>query len=427
MRMTIKIVSAYGRPFDGPSAAFDESGGTIGRRADCTLVVPDKRRHVSRIHALIVRTPDGFVLHDQGSYLPVRVNGMRVGYGQHVPVCEGDTIQIGPFGMRVEEMETAWDLGVRPLVDEPVPGTRAGSPVRREDVAQSFVITDLGVEGATPVDFVLDDGAPPGASAGVMSGGQDVDAPGAHAEGAAVHVDTSTFDLLAQRLGAGSPAYQPFLPAVWEEEAGGMRPVPVLPSPPGLPPVEQTQGHDEVDAVGGHDDVSPEGVTDAPEPAGRMWHLLAAVGADIDLVRPAVDMPKAAEEGGPAGLTEALAPEAEVAEPIYTPGEPPLLMPEPRQAAASSGRADSTEQEDIDSIVQRRPLREEEPLSLQSAMTYPDALVAAALPSAASDHPEIVLVLERVSIDPAVSGAGEFLVPIRRRNRRMAGRSSARR
>jgi len=426
MRMTIKIVSAYGRPFDGPSAAFDESGGTIGRRADCTLVVPDKRRHVSRIHALIVRTPDGFLLHDQGSYLPVRVNGMRVGYGQHVPVCEGDTIQIGPFGMRVEEMETAWDLGVRPPADEPLSGVRTGPPVRREDVAQSFVITDLGVEGATPVDFVLDDGATSGASVGLMSGGHDVYGSGSHAEGRAVPVDTSTFDLLAQRLGTGSDAYQPFLPAVWEEEAGGMRPVPVLRSPPGLPPVEQTRGHDEVEAVGGRDDASAEGVTDGPEPAGRIRHLLAAVGADIDLVRPAVDMPTAAEEGS-GGLTEALAPEAAVAEPIYAPGEPPLLMPEPRHAVPLSDRADLTEPEDFDGIALRRRLRKEEPLSLQSVLSLPDESAAGARTSAVSDHPEIVLVLERVSMDPSVSGAGEFLVPIRRRNRRTASRSSARR
>ena len=406
MRMTIKIVSAYGRPFDGPSAAFDESGGTIGRRADCTLVVPDKRRHVSRIHALIVRTPDGFLLHDQGSYLPVRVNGMRVGYGQQVPVCEGDTIQIGPFGMRVEEMETAWDLGLRAPAHEPGSRGREETPVRREDVAQSFVITDLGGEGATPVDFVLDDGATPRASANVLRGGEEGDGPGASLEGRSVNVDTSTFDLLAQRLGAGSDAYQPFMPAVWEEEAGGMRPLPP-------PPIRGDGG-----ATAGSVESAQGGVIDGPVPAERIRHLLAAVEADIDLVR-------SPTEGPLAGLTASEVSHVEVAEPVYPPGEPPLLMPEPRHAMPAPEGAPETEERD--GVVRRRKVREDAPLMLQPVPT-PQGLSAAATPAGAeSDRPEIVLVLERVEADSGESGVGEFFVPIRRRNRRSGARASARR
>lgn len=417
MRMTIKIVSAYGRPFDGPSAAFDESGGTIGRRADCTLVVPDKRRHVSRVHALIVGTPDGFLLHDQGSYLPVRVNGMRVGYGQHVPVCEGDTIQIGPFGMRVEEMETAWDLGLGASVGVPASSALGDTPVRREDVAQSFVITDLGAEGGTPVDFVLDDGMSSRSPAGARSGGRDGNRGGADADGGSVQVDTSTFDLLAQRLGAGSDAYQPFMPAVWEEEAGAMRPVPSV-SLPRTPGVERGVAAADVGAA------VPEERGDGPAPAERIRHLLAAVEADVDIVRPAAQGLPPPEQPGPAGLETALAPEAD--EPAYRPGEPPLLMPEPRHAAPAPEGDGTAGVEDLDRVVRRRKGRDDNTVLLQPALlTSPGP--SGALPAAggASDRPEIVLVLERVAVDPGGSGAGEFLVPIRRRNRRGAVRSSA--
>jgi hypothetical protein len=427
MRMTIKIMSAYGRPFDGPSAAFDEGGGTIGRRADCTLVVPDKRRHVSRIHALIVRAPDGFLLHDQGSYLPVRVNGMRVGYGQHVPICEGDTIQIGPFGMRVEEMETAWDLGLRAPADQPVSRRRDDTPVRREDVAQSFVITDLGVEGATPVDFVLDDGATPRATGDALSGGEGTDGTSEGPESRSMNVDTSTFDLLAQRLGAGSDSYQPFMPAVWEDEAGGLRAVPPLPSSSVPSPEALTLGHAERSAPTGGGEPAHEWGIEGPAPAERIRHLLAAVEADINLVRLAAEETSAGEEYGLDSSTQSTVPSAGSAEPAYPPGEPPLLMPEPRHPVPAPDRADVTEMEELDSVLRRRRVREDVPLLLQPVLTPRGLPVGAASAGGASDLPEIVLVLERVEADPGGSGAGEFLVPIRRRNRRSGARSSARR
>jgi hypothetical protein len=410
MRMTIKIVSAYGRPFDGPSAAFDESGGTIGRRADCTLVVPDKRRHVSRIHALIVRAPEGFLLHDQGSYLPVRVNGMRVGYGQHVPVFEGDTIQIGPFGMRVEEMETLWDVGVRAPEDAPASRVLEETPVRREDVAQSFVITDLGVEGGTPVDFVLDDGRSSHAAVASLSGGQGSDAGGEEVEGGAGHTDTSTFDLLARRLGAGSAAYQPFMPAVWEEEAGALRPVPSLQAPSDPPPAAQIEGPEE---------------DDDPAPAERIRHLLAAVEADFERVRPGAEGPLAAEQIAASGAGDADPGALEIDEPAYPPGEPPLLMPEPRQAVPVPDGDGMAEAQDLDRILRRRQMREDAPAPLQAVPTSSRPAPAITSPGAASDRPEIVLVLERVEADPGGSGASEFFVPVRRRNRRSATRSSA--
>jgi hypothetical protein len=72
-------------------------------------------------------------------------------------------------------------------------------------------------------------------------------------------------------------------------------------------------------------------------------------------------------------------------------------------------------------------VREDVPLLLQPVLTPRGLPVGAASAGGASDLPEIVLVLERVEADPGGSGAGEFLVPIRRRNRRSGARSSARR
>ena len=158
MRMTIKIVTKDGKPFEGPSAVFDEAGGSIGRHADCTLVIPDELRRVSRLHARISVTAQGFVLHDQGSFTPVRVNGLRVGRGQDVPVCEGDLLQVGSFGLRVLHMETAWEaaLGTAP------PGTPlAMSPAERD---RSFASTDLSPANRVAAQLAARAGGPPPAS-----------------------------------------------------------------------------------------------------------------------------------------------------------------------------------------------------------------------------------------------------------------------
>ena len=166
MRMTIKIVSFSGKPLDGAEVQFDERGGTIGRRVDCTLVIPDKERHVSRVHAVVTSGASGFVIHDQGSFLPVRVNGMEIGFGQEALLCEGDDLLIGPFGLRVLDMENDWDAAMRPgsqlglaVAARSAAGNPGASRLPETDVALSLMETDLRRPPAAPE---VDD-APPSA------------------------------------------------------------------------------------------------------------------------------------------------------------------------------------------------------------------------------------------------------------------------
>jgi serine/threonine protein kinase len=64
---------------------------TIGRRADCTIVVPDPG--VSRCHAFILQTPRAVYIQDDGSTAGTYVNGERVLAARALK--EGDVIQIG--------------------------------------------------------------------------------------------------------------------------------------------------------------------------------------------------------------------------------------------------------------------------------------------------------------------------------------------
>lgn len=280
MRMTIKLVNSDGHACGGPSAVFDEQGGTIGRRVDCTLVIPDKDRHVSRIHALVQFRGDYFSILDKGSFLPVVVNGMRVGQGHETPVFEGDFIQIGTFGMRVEHVETAWDLspegrralGVEPLVTSPpgrqvaaAPMLPAGDASADAGAASADGGADTGSEmspngdanAARPKRTRRKSAAGPrgkgSAGRGSMDNPESTYEPGGREEPVeqveallsrlgevitstiAVPRTTpeaplapagenrpafSTFDLLADRLQAGDEQLDPFMPAVWDDPAG---------------------------------------------------------------------------------------------------------------------------------------------------------------------------------------------------------------
>jgi pSer/pThr/pTyr-binding forkhead associated (FHA) protein len=73
---------------------FPRAGGerfTIGRDAICDLAIADMT--VSRQHAQLERTPDGWMLSDLESTNGTRVNGWRV-RGQ-VPVKVGDLVSFG--------------------------------------------------------------------------------------------------------------------------------------------------------------------------------------------------------------------------------------------------------------------------------------------------------------------------------------------
>ena len=71
------------------TARFGEKGGTIGRSPECTLLLPDPERVISRTHALIVLNEGRFMVRDQGTTVPVIVNGRAVGRGRDHPLNTG--------------------------------------------------------------------------------------------------------------------------------------------------------------------------------------------------------------------------------------------------------------------------------------------------------------------------------------------------
>lgn len=99
--ITVEVVSVGGMPPPSPqSVTFDERGGTAGRSPDCTLVLNDPKRAVSRVHAEFSFRDGGFHVVDQGTN-PLRVNGVPLGKGNTSAVRDGDRLTIGPFELEV--------------------------------------------------------------------------------------------------------------------------------------------------------------------------------------------------------------------------------------------------------------------------------------------------------------------------------------
>jgi pSer/pThr/pTyr-binding forkhead associated (FHA) protein len=79
---------------------------TIGRKEGNTIRLTE--RNVSRQHARLVRTNNGFFIEDKGSYTGVRVNGDRISGRRHIK--EGDEIAIGDYHLSIQlEKDAAKD------------------------------------------------------------------------------------------------------------------------------------------------------------------------------------------------------------------------------------------------------------------------------------------------------------------------------
>jgi hypothetical protein len=77
-------------PLDGQSWTLDQDIITIGRGADCKIVLPE--RQVSRHHARVERRNQGYFLIDLGSKNGTYVNGQEI--NQPYLLQDGDEVQI---------------------------------------------------------------------------------------------------------------------------------------------------------------------------------------------------------------------------------------------------------------------------------------------------------------------------------------------
>lgn len=100
--IVLTVVSFNAVAATGPSARFDELGGSIGRADNNQLVLPDPERTISRVHARVLYRNGGYAIVDNGSN-PIMVNGVVCGSGCEQTLKPGDQVQIGDYVLAVSD------------------------------------------------------------------------------------------------------------------------------------------------------------------------------------------------------------------------------------------------------------------------------------------------------------------------------------
>jgi len=96
-------VSVDGAGLDGPLAAtFGAVGGAIGRGLDCTLVLPDPERLLSRRQALVVCRDGSYFIRQIGTNLAIELDGELLATEVDYTLAAGAEIRIGPYLLRVD-------------------------------------------------------------------------------------------------------------------------------------------------------------------------------------------------------------------------------------------------------------------------------------------------------------------------------------
>ncbi len=121
--VTLEVVSLDGAPLPEPlRCRFEPPGGNLGRDAGNSLVLEDKHRRVSRLHAAITFPAGVPTLTNASTSLPVVVGERELDCGQTVALTQGMLFEIGPFMLRVLLEPAAVDL---PVEASPAPASLA--------------------------------------------------------------------------------------------------------------------------------------------------------------------------------------------------------------------------------------------------------------------------------------------------------------
>ncbi len=92
-------VSTPGDPPAESDYTFDTDRVTIGRGGESNLVLPDTKRVVSKEHAAVIRSGQGYELLDLGSKNCTFLQGEALEPGRAYPIQSGDTFTIGEFSL----------------------------------------------------------------------------------------------------------------------------------------------------------------------------------------------------------------------------------------------------------------------------------------------------------------------------------------
>ena len=145
--IAIRVVSRAGVALERLSlgattvAQFGDAVGDIGRGADCTLVLPDPDRQISRRQALIICRGDRHYICSVGANLAVELNGQILEPEVEAELKVGTEFRIGSYLLRVEAPALRLQPEPRPTPIAPLPPAPTPAPapakVREEPEAST--------------------------------------------------------------------------------------------------------------------------------------------------------------------------------------------------------------------------------------------------------------------------------------------------
>ncbi|HTP60721.1 MAG TPA: type VI secretion system-associated FHA domain protein TagH [Burkholderiales bacterium] len=109
MPLSIKILKKVGSRSDMiASRSWPQSKITIGRGEECTLVLEDPKKHVSRVHVELEEKDEGtFRVTVISKVNPVFVNGKRQAPGSYLDLHAGDRFELGEYELELLAPATA--------------------------------------------------------------------------------------------------------------------------------------------------------------------------------------------------------------------------------------------------------------------------------------------------------------------------------
>ena len=136
--LSLCVVTFNDQPVAEPiSIAFGPAGGTIGRATDCTLMLPDPQRAISRVQARIEYRGGEYFFCDVGSNASV-LNQRALGGTREARLTHGDRLSIGAYLLEVrfdesdaarERMPGVFDtLASAKVLHSPAAGEKPNDP-----------------------------------------------------------------------------------------------------------------------------------------------------------------------------------------------------------------------------------------------------------------------------------------------------------
>ena len=103
MQLILTIENGPQPDVSGKTWRCGTEGGTLGRNADCDLVLPDPKRYTSSLHAVIEYDQEGFKLTDRSTNGTYHNSPKTlIGKNRSVALDDGDRVFIGDFVLRVD-------------------------------------------------------------------------------------------------------------------------------------------------------------------------------------------------------------------------------------------------------------------------------------------------------------------------------------